>query len=584
MAPASGGTAYQYSIKEIGYSEADGTDWWDGEVVTNSDGSVRKDPQGNDVVAQISELLTGYQIDSGGSQTPVSGKSPATTITDDDSHTITVNNTYVEKYKDFEFTKVWENGAGEIQTWPNDISSIKVDLYAKAGTGNPTKIAEGIDFYVTPPSQTSTQEFTWNGVTYKWEVSVDASGKIYTFKIPNLPAKVSYPDGDDYEYSVVEQPVTDYTTGYGHISETQKTVEVKDGGGNTVYQEDGVTPKTETVTVKSFVAEDADSASNGKVISNKKDEPRNGSLKLSKKVTGDGADSNKEFTFTVNLTAPTGSTLNESYKISKNGGADEDLTLTLTDDDTKASISVTLKHNETWEIKDLPVGTSYTITETDYTNAGYTASVTKGTTANGSAAGSITAGTKDDIEYTNTYSTVTITIEKVHKGDDSKKLNGAVFQLYRKSDGGSFEVFENDAFAEVGEGASAKKIGTFTITSGTITINNIPKGEYKLHEVSPPDGYVITGNSDTFFKVNEDKTITLTDENGTEVEKDTSTGVQDTVMVKHLNGTFTVRNEPGASLPYTGGPGTSLIYLLGSMLLAFAGAGLLMKWRKRTTS
>jgi hypothetical protein len=48
------------------------------------------------------------------------------------THTITVNNTYVEKYKDFEFTKVWENGVGEFQTWPADISSIKVDLYAKA--------------------------------------------------------------------------------------------------------------------------------------------------------------------------------------------------------------------------------------------------------------------------------------------------------------------------------------------------------------------------------------------------------------------------------------------------------------------
>ena len=581
MAPASGGTAYQYSIKEIGYSESDGTDWWDGEVVTNSDGSVRKDPQGNDVVAHISELLTGYQIDSGGSQTPVSGKSPATTITDDDPHTITVNNTYVEKYKDFEFTKVWENGAGEMQTWPSDISSIKVDLYAKAGTGNPIKIAEGIDFYVTPPSQTSTQEFTWKEETYKWEVSVDASGKVYTFKIPNLPAKVSYPDGDDYEYSVVEQPVTDYTTGYGHISETQKTVEVKDGGGNTVYQEDGVTPKTETVTVKSFVAEDADSASNGKVISNKKDEPRNGSLKLSKKVTGDGADQDKEFTFTVSLTAPAGSTLNPSYKISKNGGSDEDLALTLTDNDTKANISVTLKHNETWEIKNLPVGTSYTITEIDYTNVGYTASVTKGTAANGVAAGAITAGTKDDIEYTNTYSTVTITIEKVHKGDDSKKLNGAVFQLYRKSGGGSFEVFENDAFAVVGEGASAKKTGTFTISSGTITINNIPKGEYKLHEVSPPDGYVITGNSDTYFKVNDDKTITLTDENGTEVEKDASTGVQDTIMVKHLDGTFTVRNEPGASLPNAGGPGTNLIYILGILLTGIAGSRLIMRKKKK---
>lgn len=37
------------------------------------------------------------------------------------------------------------------------------------------------------------------------------------------------------------------------------------------------------------------------------------------------------------------------------------------------------------------------------------------------------------------------------------------------------------------------------------------------------------------------------------------------------------KNEPGAALPNTGGPCTGLIYLLGFMLMAFAGAGLIMK-------
>ena len=133
----------------------------------------------------------------------------------------------------------------------------------------------------------------------------------------------------------------------------------------------------------------------------------------------------------------------------------------------------------------------------------------------------------------------------------------------------------------MGEGDAAKKTGTFTITSGTITINNIAKGDYKLHEVSPPAGYVITGNSDTFFKANDDKTITLTDENGTEVEKDTSTGVQEIVMIKHLNGTFTVRNEPGAALPSTGGPGTNMLYFFGIILTGIAGASLIIKRRMK---
>ena len=36
-------------------------------------------------------------------------------------------------------------------------------------------------------------------------------------------------------------------------------------------------------------------------------------------------------------------------------------------------------------------------------------------------------------------------------------------------------------------------------------------------------------------------------------------------------------NNPGVELPAPGGPGTSLIYLLGFLLTAFAGAGLKLK-------
>ncbi|MBQ9065601.1 MAG: LPXTG cell wall anchor domain-containing protein [Blautia sp.] len=42
-----------------------------------------------------------------------------------------------------------------------------------------------------------------------------------------------------------------------------------------------------------------------------------------------------------------------------------------------------------------------------------------------------------------------------------------------------------------------------------------------------------------------------------------------------------VGNEPGAALPNTGGPGTSLIYLLGTMLTGIAGAGTVMKRRRK---
>ena len=47
-----------------------------------------------------------------------------------------------------------------------------------------------------------------------------------------------------------------------------------------------------------------------------------------------------------------------------------------------------------------------------------------------------------------------------------------------------------------------------------------------------------------------------------------------------LRYTFGVENNPGVALPSTGGLGTTVIYLLGIMLTGIAGAGLVMR-RKR---
>ena len=44
----------------------------------------------------------------------------------------------------------------------------------------------------------------------------------------------------------------------------------------------------------------------------------------------------------------------------------------------------------------------------------------------------------------------------------------------------------------------------------------------------------------------------------------------------------TVENVPGAALPSAGGHGTNLIYLLGIMLTGLAGAGLMIKQRRKT--
>lgn len=120
------------------------------------------------------------------------------------------------------------------------------------------------------------------------------------------------------------------------------------------------------------------------------DTPEYGSLTVKKTVTGDLADKNKEFTFTITFNAE-GS---YSYTGSKSG--------TL-----KSGDSVQLKHGESITISGLPAGTTYAVTESG--NNGYKvySSGDKGT---------IAANKVSTAAFTNTKSSVPQT------GDDSNLL------------------------------------------------------------------------------------------------------------------------------------------------------------------
>ena len=60
-------------------------------------------------------------------------------------------------------------------------------------------------------------------------------------------------------------------------------------------------------------------------------------------------------------------------------------------------------------------------------------------------------------------------------------------------------------------------------------------------------------------------------------------GTTDLVRIENNTTNIIVGNTPGVALPNTGGPGTNLIYILGIMLTGLAGAGLVMKRRRRNT-
>jgi hypothetical protein len=106
-----------------------------------------------------------------------------------------------------------------------------------------------------------------------------------------------------------------------------------------------------------------------------------GSLTISKKVTGEGADLTKKFVFTVNFIGSS-----EAYPYT--GAAIGTIS---------SGGTISLANGESITITGLPIGIQYTVTEEDYSEAGYTSTIT-------GAEGTISADDLQTALFTNTLS------------------------------------------------------------------------------------------------------------------------------------------------------------------------------------
>lgn len=176
-------------------------------------------------------------------------------------------------------------------------------------------------------------------------------------------------------------------------------------------------------------------------------------------------------------------------------------------------------------------------------------------------------------EITNKQIICNMKIVKVDADNRLKALSGAKFQLTRKLYGeDSFTKFVNDSFEADPENEN-KKTGPFEVTSTEgIILGGLLPGEYRIEEKTAPEGYVITLEPFT-FTLGEDGTVTL------------PSGTDSLVVQLQASGAdpagLEIGNTPGATLPNTGGPGTGLIYLFGVLLIGIAGAGLVMRRKKK---
>ena len=101
-----------------------------------------------------------------------------------------------------------------------------------------------------------------------------------------------------------------------------------------------------------------------------------------------------------------------------------------------------------------------------------------------------------------------------------------------------------------------------TDSDGKITFEKLVPGRYMLEETEPPAGY-IKSEGPYYIQVTA---------NGTD-------SVEGSVQYASADGhLFTIENVPGAALPSTGGPGTRLFAISGTVLTAGAGA---LLWKRR---
>lgn len=168
-------------------------------------------------------------------------------------------------------------------------------------------------------------------------------------------------------------------------------------------------------------------------------------------------------------------------------------------------------------------------------------------------------------------------------GADSKKLAGVTFNLYKIVDGvKKYATVENNKLTGWVDSENSATTLT-TDANGLIKVAGLDDGTYYIHEIQPLSGYnriedvtvVISADTTNGQKgqgeVTELKKIDVT-ANRKSAESEVNTGV----------GTVTIKNNQGSTLPSTGGMGTTIFYVVGSILVL--GAAILLITKKRMSA
>lgn len=176
--------------------------------------------------------------------------------------------------------------------------------------------------------------------------------------------------------------------------------------------------------------------------------------------------------------------------------------------------------------------------------------------------------------------TFQLVVNKVDK--DGNALTGAEFTLWKRFDRGVVDDEPTRVDRTEQHKYEFVKIATISgETSSTFTFQGLDDGYYKLEETKVPDGY--NKADDILFRIiaehSEGDNPTLTSLKVVDNDGQPISGDPFQIDVTSGKVTTSVKNLSGAELPETGGIGTTIFYVLGSLLVAAAVVLLVTKRR-----
>ena len=191
----------------------------------------------------------------------------------------------------------------------------------------------------------------------------------------------------------------------------------------------------------------------------------------------------------------------------------------------------------------------------------------------------LTYGDNSKVESTPASADVyTYGFEIIKTDENNKVISGATFELYDAATGGNKILLTKDG--DVYRPATATEIAAAgyaspEVPATTAKFDGFGNGTYYLQEVANPDGYNKLANRVAVTINGKDIFLTKTFAVGDEYTQDDAS----TTGTDESDGGIQIINKQGSVLPETGGMGTTLLYVVGAILVI--GAGVLLVSKKR---